>query len=335
MHTFLLDLWHDLREKRLWPVAALLLVAIAAVPFVADEAGAEPAPPRQPPTRPRPRPTSFRRSRSTTRSVETASNLERRSSQRNPFGRAPTCPKAGRRRSREQDRRPGDGRRTATADADAGSRLRRCVRRRLGVRRLAGGGGTRLGGAGTVAGPRHDSTTPTARTSRFGAAGKAKAMKQVEQLHAARRQGSPRRCSWASPTTRSCAVFTVDTARYEAEGEHECKPTPRTLRVRLPRRSATTRNETTFTTLDGDEELRPRADRDQADRSLDKEDVEIDVPTRPTKRRRRQGASSTRRRAAATLLDDRRLEPLAVRHPRQAPLARERSAALERGCASV
>src|SRR4051812_17331715 len=33
MHTFLLDLWHDMREKRLWPFAALLLIAIAAVPF--------------------------------------------------------------------------------------------------------------------------------------------------------------------------------------------------------------------------------------------------------------------------------------------------------------
>ena len=28
MTTFFLDLWHDLREKRLWPVAAGLAVAI-------------------------------------------------------------------------------------------------------------------------------------------------------------------------------------------------------------------------------------------------------------------------------------------------------------------
>lgn len=44
MNTFLLDLWHDLRAKRLWPVAILLAVAVAAVPLVlrkpADEAAA-------------------------------------------------------------------------------------------------------------------------------------------------------------------------------------------------------------------------------------------------------------------------------------------------------
>jgi hypothetical protein len=34
MTTFLLDIWHDLREKRLWPVAAGLLVAIVAIPVV-------------------------------------------------------------------------------------------------------------------------------------------------------------------------------------------------------------------------------------------------------------------------------------------------------------
>jgi hypothetical protein len=34
MTTFFLDLWHDLREKRLWPVAAGLLAAVVAIPLV-------------------------------------------------------------------------------------------------------------------------------------------------------------------------------------------------------------------------------------------------------------------------------------------------------------
>src|SRR5436305_13802880 len=34
MTTILLDLWHDLREKRLWPVAVALLAATAAVPVL-------------------------------------------------------------------------------------------------------------------------------------------------------------------------------------------------------------------------------------------------------------------------------------------------------------
>ena len=47
MKIFLLDLWHDLKEKRLWPVAVVLLVGLVAVPVLlakpADEAAA-PAP---------------------------------------------------------------------------------------------------------------------------------------------------------------------------------------------------------------------------------------------------------------------------------------------------
>ena len=34
MKIFLLDLWQDLKEKRLWPVAVVLLVALVAVPVL-------------------------------------------------------------------------------------------------------------------------------------------------------------------------------------------------------------------------------------------------------------------------------------------------------------
>ena len=40
MKVFLLDLWHDLREKRLWPVALVLLLGLVAVPILL----AKPAP---------------------------------------------------------------------------------------------------------------------------------------------------------------------------------------------------------------------------------------------------------------------------------------------------
>jgi hypothetical protein len=43
MKTFLLDVWHDLRAKRLWPVAVVLLAAIVAVPFVLAKKAEEPA----------------------------------------------------------------------------------------------------------------------------------------------------------------------------------------------------------------------------------------------------------------------------------------------------
>jgi len=38
MKNFLLDVWHDLRAKRLWPVAVVLLAGIVAVPFVLAKA---------------------------------------------------------------------------------------------------------------------------------------------------------------------------------------------------------------------------------------------------------------------------------------------------------
>jgi hypothetical protein len=43
MNNFLLDIWHDLRAKRLWPVALVLLAGIVAVPFVLAKKGEEPA----------------------------------------------------------------------------------------------------------------------------------------------------------------------------------------------------------------------------------------------------------------------------------------------------
>ena len=43
MNDFLNDLWNDLREKRLWPVAALLLVGLIAVPVVLSKPTEEPA----------------------------------------------------------------------------------------------------------------------------------------------------------------------------------------------------------------------------------------------------------------------------------------------------
>lgn len=50
MSLFLRDLWQDLREKRLWPVAAVLALALAAVPLLLRQSGGEdgdaaPAPP--------------------------------------------------------------------------------------------------------------------------------------------------------------------------------------------------------------------------------------------------------------------------------------------------
>jgi hypothetical protein len=44
MNNFLSDLWNDLREKRLWPVAVLLLAGLVAIPVVLMKPAEEPAP---------------------------------------------------------------------------------------------------------------------------------------------------------------------------------------------------------------------------------------------------------------------------------------------------
>jgi hypothetical protein len=44
MKIFLLDLWQDLRAKRLWPVAAVLAVALVAVPVVLSKSSETPTP---------------------------------------------------------------------------------------------------------------------------------------------------------------------------------------------------------------------------------------------------------------------------------------------------
>ena len=42
MNDFLLDIWNDLRDKKLWPVAALLLAVLIAVPVVLSKPTEEP-----------------------------------------------------------------------------------------------------------------------------------------------------------------------------------------------------------------------------------------------------------------------------------------------------
>lgn len=44
MNDFLQDLWHDLRERRLWPVAALLVLGILAIPVALRESSVDPPP---------------------------------------------------------------------------------------------------------------------------------------------------------------------------------------------------------------------------------------------------------------------------------------------------
>ncbi|MEA2429398.1 MAG: hypothetical protein QOF37_3026 [Thermoleophilaceae bacterium] len=52
MTTFFIDLWHDLREKRLWPVAVGLVAAIVAVPAILFKPVSDATPPSAPAQKP-------------------------------------------------------------------------------------------------------------------------------------------------------------------------------------------------------------------------------------------------------------------------------------------
>ena len=76
------------------------------------------------------------------------------------------------------------------------------------------------------------------------------------------------------------AVFAVDTARYESEGEHECKPTPERCEF-VYLKAGDDGDETTLTKIDGSTsyDLQLTAIKRIV---LDKKDVE-DVPTEDDK----------------------------------------------------
>ena len=44
MQVFLLDLWQDLRDKRLWPVAVVLVLGLLAVPVLVAKPAEDPSP---------------------------------------------------------------------------------------------------------------------------------------------------------------------------------------------------------------------------------------------------------------------------------------------------
>jgi hypothetical protein len=281
MHTFLLDLWHDLREKKLWPVAALMLIAIAAVPFtlVKKEQPAPPAatPPTQAQTASDKLPTIALEDISQT----SPSDLSE-FSQKNPFKPLKDLPK--------EEKDPGEGKTVdlgASPDSGSGSNSGSGGGSASDTSKVASGNGSSGGGsssgsgggsgsgAGSYIGPQ--TTYYTYRADiKFGPAGEAKTMKQVEAFTLLGDEKEPAAMFMGVTDDHKFAVFAVDTARYEAEGEHDCKPTPEQCEF-IYLKVDEGGNDTTLTTLDGTKsyDLELTAIKRIV---LDKKDVE-DVPT--------------------------------------------------------
>lgn len=291
MHTFFLDLWADLRAKRLWPVAVLLLAGIVAVPFVlrADE---QPAPPPATP----PAPAQTAADRLPTIALEDASSYSPSKlsefRQRNPFKPLNDLPEAtdgpstgenetvdlGKSPDQEKADKggaPGLGGGSPSAKGGAGNSG--------GSAPAKGGAGGSSGGtgsgAGSYVGPR---TTYYAYRAdlRFGPADKAKAMKQVAAFTLLGDKDEPAAMFMGITDDHKYAVFAVDTARYESDGEHSCKPSPERCEF-VYLKVAENGNETTFTTLDGQTSYDLKLDAIKRV-ALDKKDVES-VPTEDAK----------------------------------------------------
>ena len=279
MHTFLLDLWHDMREKRLWPFAALLLVAIAAVPFTMLKSE-EPAPPAAtPPTQAQTAADKLPTIALEDVSAKAPSNLSE-FNEKNPFKPLTDLPKVTKDDTNKTvdlgespDSGSGSG---GSGDKASGGKASGGASGGSGSSGSSGSSGGGSGsGAGSYVGPR--TTYYTYRADlKFGPAGKAKTMKQVEAFTLLGDEKEPAAMFMGVTDDHEFAVFAVDTARYESEGEHECKPSPERCEF-VYLKVGDNADETTLTKIDGSTsyDLQLTAIKRIV---LDKKDVE-DVPT--------------------------------------------------------
>jgi hypothetical protein len=246
MNSFLLDLWHDLREKRLWPVAALLIVGIATVPIVMLQKGA-PAPAA--PANTQAQPAADKLPTVTLDQIATtapSSLSEFKQSQRNPFkplkdlpkvAKTPKASSAGGSSSDSVSGSSGTGSGSTSSGSGSGSGTG------------SGSTGGTGSGAGSYVGPKTTYYSYRADV-RFGAPDAEKTMKQLPTFTLLGDDKDPAVMFMGITDDRKSAVFTVDTARYEANGEHECKPSAdRCEFIYLTADEAS--NETTITSLDG------------------------------------------------------------------------------------
>src|SRR5829696_5007584 len=224
MKIFLLDLWHDLRAKRLWPVAAVLVLALVAVPMVLSKSSETPAAAPLKAVRKAPDPKDLK----AIASVKLSEAAESRGSSLDTFDPANPFrpPKAIEKRTREG----AGGASTVTSEGstsgDGGS---------------SGGGGSTGGDTGSTGGGDTGSTgggdtgstggdTPTTTTQyryvvdlTFTANGRTRHVKSMERLEMLPNEASPLLLFLGVSANAGNAVFLVDST-LDAAGEGKCKP---------------------------------------------------------------------------------------------------------------
>lgn len=222
MRVFLLDLWLDLREKRLTPIAILLVAAIIAIPIALSKSSKSPAPAPAPSTG-----TTAAAAapviQSQAQAGPVASKLQTFTA-RDPFEpnvKIATTGAAGGATSGTPAATPGTGTSTTTTPTPAG-----------------GGGATT--GTGPSTGPGNTGTGNTGNTTggtkttlftytvdlRFGQAGDVKPFKNVKRLDLIPSSSNPKIVFLGVTTTGKTAVFLVDSNIGVDTPGGKCKPNP-------------------------------------------------------------------------------------------------------------
>ena len=228
MKLFLLDLWHDLRAKRLWPVAAVLAVAVVAVPLVLMKSSESPDPAPVPTARKAPDPKDLKALASVKldeTSLERGSSLDTFDPS-DPFRPPKAVTKASADTSDAPSTVTSGGDDTGSTGGDTGSTGG-------GDTGSTGGGdtGSTGGGGGDTGSTGGGGTTTTAQyrfvvDATFSVNGHRRQIKGLERLDMLPNEASPLLLFLGVTTNAGNAVFLVDST-LEAAGEGKCKPRAR------------------------------------------------------------------------------------------------------------
>jgi hypothetical protein len=221
MKIFLLDLWHDLRAKRLWPVALGLAVALVAVPVVLSKPSDSPAPAPVEAVRKAPDPKDLQ---ALARVKLDSSADDARGSTLDTFDPSdPFRPPAKITKKKKETEAPSSITGNAGGGAAAGD-TGGAGTGTTGDTGLTGGGDT-----GTTGGGDTGSDTPATAQYRyvvdvtFKANGHTRRIKGLERLDMLPSQASPLLLFLGATPNGGNAVFLVDST-LQAAGEGKCKP---------------------------------------------------------------------------------------------------------------
>jgi hypothetical protein len=268
MTTFFIDLWHDLRERRLWPVAVGLLAAIVAVPAILFK----PVSDATPPTAAAPKPSGL--ATLPVVSVDSGpirgSKLEAFSaSEKNPFKPMKDLAKAP---GASGTAGPGTGGGTGAASASGSSASGGSASGTGGSASggsTAGGGsgssgggsgsgGSRAGGTGSSGGSTSGgSTTPTTKWFRYAAdfsfgktGAKAKVFKSVANFTLLPNETTPAVVFLGAGPDGKSAMFYVADPAFTADGEGSCNADGANCRY-VTLKVGDSSDEETFSAVDG------------------------------------------------------------------------------------